>query len=58
MSAIYDVFKGVPGREPIWVETVQGLENARMRLLKLCESCPGEYFVFDSLNAKIIARAA
>ena len=58
MSTTYDIFKGVPGSEPIWVEAVQGLENARMRLLKLYESCPGDYFVFDPMSAKIIAKAA
>ncbi len=56
MTGTYDIFRDFPKGGPIWVEVVQGLENARARLTKLCESSPGEYFIFDSTAAKIVEK--
>ena len=49
----YDIFRRFPGG-PMWVETVQDLEDAKMRLANLIESRPGDYFVFDASSAKIV----
>jgi hypothetical protein len=54
MTGTYDIFSRVSNSGPIWVEAVQGLENARKRVMKLCETHPGDYFVFDSSTATII----
>jgi hypothetical protein len=38
----------------MWIETVQDLENAKVRLANLIESRPGDYFVFDASSSKIV----
>jgi hypothetical protein len=58
MNRTYDIFKDLPGSGPIWIEVVQGLENANSRLLELCESHPGKYFIFDSATSKIVGTTA
>jgi hypothetical protein len=39
------------------MEAVQGLENARARLIRLLETHPGDYFVYDPTTAKVVATA-
>lgn len=54
MDVTYDIFKGVPDEGPIWIEAIQGLDNARARLARLVETRPDDYFVFDSASARIV----
>jgi hypothetical protein len=54
LNATYDIFRAHPDKGPIWVEAVQGLENARARLMKLLETRPGNYFVYDSITSKVV----
>jgi hypothetical protein len=56
MKVTYDIFRKFPGG-PIWIEAVQDLEHARLRLEKLVESRPGDYFVYDTSSAKIVFAA-
>jgi len=56
MKVTYDIFRKLPGG-PIWIEAVQDLEYARLRLAKLVESRPGDYFVYDTSSAKIVFAA-
>ena len=58
MNHSYDIFRDLPEGGPIWIEVVQGLENANSRLLELCETHPGEYFIFDSATSKIVGTTA
>jgi len=57
MNESYDIFRNLADTGPIWIEAVQGLENARARLTELVEAHPGNYFIFDPLAAKVIASA-
>jgi hypothetical protein len=57
MNATYDIFRDFPDDGPIWIEAVQGLENARARLMKLHETRSGDYFVYDPTSSKIVATA-
>jgi hypothetical protein len=57
MNETYDIFSGLPGNGPIWIETVHGLENARTRLEKLSETNPADYFVYDANAAKIVGTS-
>lgn len=57
MKATYDIFRELPDSSPIWIESVQGLENAKVRLSNLIKSRPGGYFVYDPEAAKIVATA-
>ncbi len=53
MKATYDIFRRIPESRPVWIESVQGFENIKARLLHLINFRPGEYFVFDSTTARI-----
>ena len=53
MRATYDIFRRIPEGGPLWIESVQGFENIKARLLHLINFRPGEYFVFDSTTARI-----
>jgi hypothetical protein len=54
MNETYDIFRDLAETGPIWIEAVQGLENARVRLQNLCQAHPGDYFVYDPSTAKVI----
>ena len=54
MNRTYDIFRGAPGGGPIWIEAVQGLKKAKDRIVELCNVDPDEYFVFDSVTAKVV----
>jgi hypothetical protein len=58
MSATYDIFMAFADGGPIWIEAVQGLENAKARLMLLHEAHSGDYFVYDPTSSKIVATAA
>lgn len=58
MNTVYDIFRDFPDSGPIWIEAIQGLDNATGRLRNLLESHPGDYFVYDTSSAKIIATAS
>ena len=54
----FDIFRGIPfEKDAIWVETVEGLANARERMEKLAAEKPGRYFVFAPLSRSILALA-
>ncbi|HEY4951531.1 MAG TPA: hypothetical protein VIH88_14435 [Candidatus Acidoferrales bacterium] len=57
MNETYDIFRDLAETGPIWIEAVQGLDNAKARLTELLEAHPGNYFIFDPLAAKVIASA-
>jgi hypothetical protein len=57
MLRVFDIFREFPEGGPIWVEAVQGLENAKSRLDELTRTDRGDYFLFDPASAKIIAVA-
>jgi hypothetical protein len=54
VNRTYDIFRGDPGDRPIWIEAVQGFIHAKNRIVELCNRHPGEYFVFDSVTAKVV----
>ena len=50
----YDIFALTPPSDPLWVEAVRGLEQAKRRLKTLAESKPATYSIFDSRLAKFV----
>ena len=56
MKVTYDIFRKLPGG-PVWIEAVQDLEDAKMRLTNLTKSRPGDYFVYDATSSKIVFAA-
>ena len=50
----YDIFKKTSIKDAVWLEAVQGLDQAKKRLLHHRSNSPGEYLVFDATEAKFI----
>ena len=46
-EATFDIFSGVPDKDPMWLEAVEGLSNARERMEEIATIIPGQYFVFS-----------
>lgn len=57
MKVTYDIFRRLPDGGPVWIEAVLTLEGARARLKDLLETQPGDYFVYDLVQNKIIEYA-
>ena len=51
----FDIFSGVFEQNAMWVEAVQGLEHATMRMDQIASDKPGKYFVFCSATHSIVA---
>jgi hypothetical protein len=58
MNLTYDIFRRFSNDSPIWIETVQGLDKCKSRLLDLVQHNPGEYFAFDPLHSRVVASSS
>jgi hypothetical protein len=55
-SSPLDIFKKDAHGNPVWIDAVQDLDDARNRLSQLAVAAhPGEYFVFDQRTRSIVA---
>src|SRR5437879_7204735 len=45
-------------RHPGWMEAVQDMETAKLRMLELARRSPGEYFVFSQETQEIVSNTA
>jgi len=54
MDGAYDIFKKVSAKNAVWVETVQGFEQAKTRLLYYTSTSKDEYLVFDATEGHFI----
>ncbi len=55
MSSPYlDIFKKDAHGNPVWIDAVQDLNDARQRLSELALALPGEYFVFDHRTHSVV----
>jgi hypothetical protein len=52
----YDIFKRLRSG-PIWIQAVQGFEEARRCLVLLRSESGGDYFVYDTERAEIVAES-
>jgi hypothetical protein len=50
----YDIFEKTSKKDAVWLETVEGLRQAKRRLLHYRLNSTGEYLVFDASEAKFI----
>ena len=50
----YDIFKKTSDKDGVWLEAVQGLQQAKERLLHHRSASTGEYLVFDTTEDKFI----
>jgi hypothetical protein len=57
--ATYIVFKKVPSKNsPTWMETVEGLDKAKKRLMHYAGKSNEEFYLFDVKRAQILDVAA
>jgi hypothetical protein len=54
MSA-YDIFSGTPTRGALWLECVEGRQQAYERMKERAAENPGPYFLFDASSGSPIA---
>jgi hypothetical protein len=51
----YDIFSGAIDNQPLWLESVQGLDTAREHMKKRSEEKPGHYFLFSYATNTVLA---
>jgi hypothetical protein len=54
VDAKFDIFQKLPDGHPLWIQTVDGLEEAKSQLLHLATTSPGEYFIYNSQKGRVI----
>jgi hypothetical protein len=54
MDGAYDIFKKSSTKDAVWLETVQGFEQAKKRLLHYTSISTDEYLVFDAAEGQFI----
>jgi hypothetical protein len=52
----FDIFSGAPNKDPVWLEAVEGLSNARARMHEIAAQTPGQYFVFSTGRRAVLAQ--
>jgi hypothetical protein len=57
-AAPYDIFRKDLLGIPVWMEAVQDLETANLRVMELAGRSPGEYFVFSQETKEIVSSTA
>jgi hypothetical protein len=57
MEFKYDVFKGVPKKNPLWLGSINGLERAMEQMNGMADRLPGDYFVSSATNAEVVATS-
>lgn len=51
-----DIFRRDVQRSPVWIDSVEDLRTAQIRLTQLVSEFPGKYFVFDQRTNRIVAN--
>jgi hypothetical protein len=54
MSAKLDIFRRLPDGNPMWIKAVESLEEARRQLVQMSETDPGDYFIFNTINGRVL----
>ena len=54
MEQKLDIFLRLPDGKPLWVESVLGYDKAKLKLEKLIQSTPGDYFLFNANTGEIL----
>ncbi|HTP43068.1 MAG TPA: hypothetical protein VMG82_00045 [Candidatus Sulfotelmatobacter sp.] len=52
----YDIFKEDPSGNPLWVEAVEGLEQAMNRMEELAAGGDCDYYLFCAQAGKVVRR--
>lgn len=51
----YDVFTGHFDRDPLWLDRIEGLDAAYLRMTERAADSPGPYFIFCTESNSVIA---
>jgi hypothetical protein len=57
-TAPYDIFRKDLLGTPVWMESVDDIEAAELRMMELARRSPGEYFVFCQESQEIVSNTA
>jgi hypothetical protein len=52
----FDIFTGTSEKNGVWLESVDGLSNARARMHDIAARIPGHYFVFSVGSRSVVAQ--
>jgi hypothetical protein len=52
---LYDIFRGHPNKEPLWLEAVDSLAAAKSRMVEHAQQNPGPYFIFCPTTCAVTA---
>jgi hypothetical protein len=55
MTGKFDIFMKLPDGHPIWIKAVESLEEARHQVMEIASEAPGEYFIFNARNGRVIS---
>ena len=56
MAPMFDIFSTLPDGGPLWLEAVEGLDEAKKRLNILAEARPGSYFIYSEKTGGVVER--
>jgi len=56
MKSAYDIFRKDLLGTPVWMESAQDIETAKLRLRELARRSPGEYFVASQETQEIVCE--
>jgi hypothetical protein len=58
MEPVFDIFSRLPDGSPLWLESVEGFEQAQRRLSGFARTQPGEYFIYSEKSGGVICRVS
>ncbi len=56
MKPAYDIFRKDLLGTPVWMESAQDMDTAKLRLTELARRSPGEYFVVSQETQEIVCE--
>jgi hypothetical protein len=54
-AAPFDIFRKDLLGTPVWMEAVEDIETAKLRIRGMADRSPGEYFVFSQETNEIVS---
>jgi hypothetical protein len=52
----FDIFSGELEKDARWLEAVQGLDSAKVRMKQIASVTPGKYFIFCTASRSVLER--
>jgi hypothetical protein len=58
MEQVFDIFSRLPDGTPMWLESVEGFDEAKNRVKILARFRPGKYFIYSEQRAGVVGRVS